>query len=305
MISIIIPIYNTSEYLEECIKSIINQTYKDFEIILINDGSTDNSLSICQYYESHDNRIRLLNQKNSGVSKTRNHGLNYVQGEWVLFVDSDDYILPNALETMFNLAQQNMSDIILCNAYKLCNGKYQSLFKLSNETKPIKVVDIKHFALWGYLFKVKIIKNNNIKFIDNLAYSEDLLFITNIIPFCKNITYCNSHVYVYRVNPTSACNSINSKKIYHQIYAANQLISLTKEYYEDKQDSNYLIHKISELIKCGIYAYWEQSPNNRHIKSLYTMYKKNIGTSTILKIKFYKYYIYTYLIYIKNKFKIL
>ena len=97
MISIIIPVYNSDSYLDECIKSVLCQTYKDFELLLIDDGSTDKSLERLRRWESKDDRINLIVQENSGASSARNHGLNEAKGEWVVFIDSDDIVSPNYL----------------------------------------------------------------------------------------------------------------------------------------------------------------------------------------------------------------
>ena len=96
-ISIIIPIFNASQYLRECIESVLSQSFRDFELILINDGSTDDSLTICKNYEKLDARITVISEANGGVSKARNRGLNVVKGKWIVFVDADDYFLDDAL----------------------------------------------------------------------------------------------------------------------------------------------------------------------------------------------------------------
>ena len=117
-ISVIIPVYNVENYLSECLDSIINQSLNDIEIICINDGSTDNSLKILQDYEKRDNRIRVINQKNSGLGATRNVGLSLSEGKYVYFMDSDDYLELSTLEELYHLAETNSLDIVL---FKLIN----------------------------------------------------------------------------------------------------------------------------------------------------------------------------------------
>ena len=112
-ISVVIPVYNTQNYLNECIDSVLNQSFKDFEIICINDGSTDNSLSILSDYEVSDERIKVISQQNRGLGASRNEGLKLAQGEYVLFLDSDDYLTPDALEKLYNQAYANDLDLIL------------------------------------------------------------------------------------------------------------------------------------------------------------------------------------------------
>ena len=123
MISIIVPIYNASQYLRECIESILSQSFRDFELILINDGSTDESLSICKSYERQDDRITVISGANGGVSKARNRGLDAAKGEWITFADADDYFLDDALSTLYERAMQTGTDLVLANAMKLKNGK--------------------------------------------------------------------------------------------------------------------------------------------------------------------------------------
>ncbi len=113
-ISIVVPIYNAEKYLDRCIQSILNQSYKDLEIILIDDGSTDSSNKICNNYQKRDNRIKFISQKNEGVSAARNRGISEATGEFIGFVDSDDYIQPNMYETLYGLINKYNCDISIC-----------------------------------------------------------------------------------------------------------------------------------------------------------------------------------------------
>ena len=114
LISIIVAIYNVDQYLEQCIDSIINQSYKNLEIILVNDGSTDNSKNICDYYSEIDKRIKVVHKKNGGVSSARNTGIDIATGDYIAFVDSDDYLELNMYETMINNLEQNQCDMGVC-----------------------------------------------------------------------------------------------------------------------------------------------------------------------------------------------
>lgn len=113
-ISIVVPIYNAEKYLERCIQSILVQTYSDFEVLLINDGSKDNSIKICQQYEKKDNRIKVIDKKNEGVSQTRNQGIKIARGKYIQFIDSDDFIEPNMLEEMLEKAEKEEVDVCIC-----------------------------------------------------------------------------------------------------------------------------------------------------------------------------------------------
>ena len=114
VISIIVPVYNVEKYLDRCIQSILVQSFKKFELVLINDGSTDNSLKICQKYREEDNRIVLISQPNKGLSAARNTGLENIHGEYVCFIDSDDFVEKNYLRSLYNNLEKNKADISIC-----------------------------------------------------------------------------------------------------------------------------------------------------------------------------------------------
>ena len=126
IISIIVPIYNVGKYLPKCIESILNQTFKNFELILVNDGSTDNSGVVCDDYEKKDTRIKIIHKSNGGVSSARNAGLYVAKGEYIGFVDPDDYIDKNMYEKLYRLCIDNNSDIAICRFNREINGKIQN-----------------------------------------------------------------------------------------------------------------------------------------------------------------------------------
>lgn len=176
-VSVIVPLYNAAQYLHQCIKSILSQSFKDFELILIDDGSTDDSLKICKSYEQSDNRIIVISETNGGVSKARNRGLNVAKGKWIAFVDADDYFLDDALSVLYDRAIQTGADLVLANALKLKNGKLNELHKLKDGVLSNVIMSVNHLALWGYLFNADIIRKYRLRFIEGLAYSEDRIFI--------------------------------------------------------------------------------------------------------------------------------
>lgn len=139
MISVIIPVYNVKEFLNECVDSIINQTYTDLEIILIDDGSTDGCGEICDNYAQKDKRIRVIHQKNQGLSAARNTGLEHMQGDYLTFLDSDDYLMPSTLEHMLSLAKKHEADMVACPFWRL--EEDGSLFPLDNH-KPINGTEV-------------------------------------------------------------------------------------------------------------------------------------------------------------------
>lgn len=290
MISIIVPVYNASQYLRECIVSILSQSFRDFELILVNDGSTDDSLSICKSYERQDNRITVISGANGGVSKARNRGLDAAKGEWVTFADADDYFLDDALSILYERAMQTGTDLVLANALKLKNGKLNELHCLKNEVLPNAIMSIKHFALWGYLFNADIIRKNRLRFIDGLAYSEDRIFIYQIARYCKTIAFCNKPVYVYRINETSACSSQDGvRKACHHLDAAYHLSQFAQTYRkDDKEVYNYLYRQSGHLIHLGLYLFVATGFSREKLAKIKERYNQWFGNGIKEALYFYR-----------------
>lgn len=167
LISIIVPIYNVEKYLQKCIQSIINQTYKNIEIILVDDGSKDNSGKICDEFKQIDNRIKVIHKENGGLSDARNAGLKIAKGEYIGFVDSDDYIAQDMFETLYKLAKENNADISIVSFYEIYNGKVIGVrdFKSLEEMDKIEAMKellidtkIQSYA-WNKLFKKELFEN--------------------------------------------------------------------------------------------------------------------------------------------------
>lgn len=277
-ISIIIPIYNASLYLRECLDSVLAQTFSDYEIILVNDGSTDDSLKICEEYASKYDKIIVLTGENAGVSAARNKGLDVATGEWVVFADADDVMLPEALDTLYGRAVTTGANLILGNAVKLINDKISSpLHNLKKETLPNIIHGIKHFALWGYLIRREIIEDYKLRFIEGLAYSEDRLFIYQLACHCKTITYTDKSVYVYRINPTSACSNTNGlRKAKHQFIAASHLHKMAQSFKQtDRSVYKLLKNESLHTADLGIYQFLQVGSGMsvlRDLKSIYRQY---------------------------------
>lgn len=289
-ISIIIPIYNAASYLRECLDSVLMQSFTDFELILVNDGSIDNSLRICKEYSQKDNRIRVIDGPNCGVSAARNKGLQIASGSWITFVDADDYFLNNALSILYQRAIQTGTDLVLANALKLKNGKFSELHCLKNEVLPNAIISIKHFALWGYLFNADIIRKYRLRFIDGLAYSEDRIFIYQMAQYCKTIAFCNKPIYVYRVNATSACSSQNGvRKACHHLDAAFHLDQFARNYPKnEKAVYNYLHRQSVHLIYLGMYLFVETGFTLEKLIKIKERYNQWFGNSIKTSIYFYR-----------------
>ena len=162
LISVIVPIYNSEKYLPKCIESILSQTYKNLELILINDGSTDNSLNICNYYKSLDNRIIVIDKPNEGVSATRNLGIKIAKGDYLGFVDSDDYIEDNMYEVLLTQIETDKSQICVMTSYtvnslKKCPSLYKKGIISGNEALK-QLLMLRFPSLWAYLYSKDVIK---------------------------------------------------------------------------------------------------------------------------------------------------
>lgn len=200
-LSIIIPVYNAEAHIRQCLDSILAQKFKDYELLLINDGSTDNSGNICNEYAEKDNRVKVYHQKNFGVSTARNKGLENSNGEWITFVDSDDYI---GVDYFVDIEKHENADWILLNIEREINNQLDLFLNFDNSYIPVNSF-IDTYSLypdfpspWGRFFKSQIIKRNNIRFNNELKFGEDAVFNLNYLQFCKIIYTSNSSSYVYR-----------------------------------------------------------------------------------------------------------
>ena len=176
-VSLVVPIYNSSMYLNKCIDSLVNQTLKDIEIILINDGSTDKSEKVIKEYK--DKRIKYISKKNAGIGKTRNRGIKEATGEYIAFVDSDDYLNEHFCEYMYKKAHADNCDLVICNFFEDRGNLYGIKFKDFKDTSlkdnPSLINNI-NLGPCNKLYSLKLLKNNDIYFEENLKY-EDAPFV--------------------------------------------------------------------------------------------------------------------------------
>lgn len=211
LISIIVPVYNSEKRLKKCLDSIINQTYKNLEIILVNDGSRDASLSICKNYKNIDNRIIVIDTQNKGVSSARNTGLEYASGDYIGFVDSDDTIHPKLYQTMFNYIKKDKAELCVLGSYVINTKGLNSDLEgnIINNIEGLKKLCLLQFptSVWAYLYSEKIIRNSF--FNTNIHFFEDFLFNYSAIQNSNEISICFEGTYNYEINE----NSVNSQEI--------------------------------------------------------------------------------------------
>lgn len=223
-VSIVMPVYNVEKYLRECLESITSQTLKDFEVICINDGSTDNSLAILQEYANKDPRFKIISQQNQGQGVARNKGVDLITGEYIQFIDPDDWVETNMLETLYNFASKHSSNVVKFN-YSIYND-YSGKLKRYDFVKQIKEDfnydlnqktnyswrELKNGCLtklglhvWSYFYNADFIKRNNIRFAPN-KHGEDHLFADGAILFADKVDFFNEYLYFYRNRIGSAVN---------------------------------------------------------------------------------------------------
>ena len=214
MISVIVPVYNVQAYLERCLNSILSQTYPDFEVICIDDGSTDASGKICDIYQERDHRIRVYHIENHGVSYARNHGLSVMRGDWFCFVDSDDWIEPDYIGRMYELAKEKQCEVAACGidiTYRY--GKEPKIideeiftFETSKECIQNFICsgNSMHGFVWNKLFSVS--KFGEIRFDETVKVNEDCLYIYEIMSICNCACLTTLPLYHWYIRKDSACH---------------------------------------------------------------------------------------------------
>lgn len=198
-ISIIVPVYNAQKYLKKCIDSIINQTYKNIEILLINDGSKDNSLKICKEYEKKDSRIIVIDKQNKGVSNTRNVGIKKSTGDYIVFIDSDDWLELDAIETMYNIIKDKNLDMVRFN-YQINGIPQNSYTNVEDFEKNILNGNIPAYV-WIFIFKKQFIKN--ILFKEDISMMEDTTFIVELLEKKPKLLLSDKVIYNYYLSENS------------------------------------------------------------------------------------------------------
>ena len=269
-ISVIVPVFNSEKYIGRCLKSICENSYKELEIIVIDDGSSDKSGTICNDYAQSDDRIRVIHQKNQGVSKSRNYGIRLATGDYVAFVDSDDMLPKDFYDSLVLGIEEGIFDLCICSISYVYENNIQNIeldnFNIhidngSSQQKKMWYKLNKAFLLYGpcnKLYKADIIRNNNITFPVDTSYGEDLLFNMEYLNYCKNIKYLrypcyfyyknneNSLSYIYRenrfINGLRLNKSINIFSNTHNLNS-NQLskyiLELAENEYKEKVEEKY------------------------------------------------------------------
>lgn len=227
MISIIVPVYNAQAYIDPCIESVLSQSFQDFELILVDDGSTDDSLKKCRRWET-DPRVRITSTENHGVSHARNLGLQQASGSWILFLDSDDYLLAGCLEHLTAMVSPD-TRLVIGNytdaAAEAASPLHQSVSADAVRTMTLDPINhrlmpdfygVKPMSLcacWGKLYHSDVIRENALRFHEDLRLSEDTLFNLDYLACIDHAVVTNLPVIYYRYNPVSATKVFNPKQL--------------------------------------------------------------------------------------------
>ena len=304
LVSIIIPVYNVEKFLYKCIKSVQNQTYRNIEIILVNDGSTDNSLEICKKFMKNDNRITLIDKENGGLSSARNSALDIINGEWIMFVDSDDYIECNMIENLVEAANLSNSDLTLC-GYIMVKENEECIRKYIPEKKEmlsgIEALKrhyfhpglINYVSAWGKLYKRDIW--------DELRFKKGLLWEDyDLMPYiylkCKSVLTLPQNGYYYRQNKASITHNIdkNLEKFYDDgLMIVQQHIELYSDLELSELRNAAICILLNKIVGCGFRKNIPIIYENKSEKLFRKYYKivcKNIkwfGLKRFLKYLFY------------------
>lgn len=296
-VSVIIPAYNVEKYIYKCVESVINQTLEDIEIVIVNDGSTDNTLTLINEISKRDNRIKVISQSNKGLSEARNAGLKYVSSKYVIFLDSDDWIDSNMLEIMYNKAEINKCDIIQCNYITDYNGYRENI---KQNIEPNIIIDENNKRIlkekiisgnivtysWDKMYRLEFLNKHNIKF-KPIPRFEDWYFIVEAITKCNRFMFIPNHLYYYRIVSGSLSKKYCDNYEELIINLQSTKLNYMKEWNMNGVSDNkkFIISLGNDILKLVNYIFDENNNQNsiRKYKRLKYIYKNNLVKRTFNK----------------------
>lgn len=225
-ISVIIPVYNARQYLDGCVVSVLGQTFANFELLLIDDGSTDGSGQLCDNYAGQDARVRVFHKKNAGVSSSRNLGLSMAKGEWISFVDADDKLADNFYESLYATAQKSEADVVLCDFFLDYGGntiKYTAAPSVADgKIEYVRAYMTKAWTvIWNMIAKKELYHANGLNFPENISFAEDYMVAVKLFLYATGIQKVDEALYYYnRANSSSALRNM-SKSSYKDLLTAD------------------------------------------------------------------------------------
>lgn len=272
-LSIIVPVYNVAEYLERCLNSLINQTLNEIEIICVNDGSTDNSLCILEKFAGLDKRIKIINQKNKGLSGARNTGIKLVQGEYFGFLDSDDWVDLDYFEKLYKRAKNCDADISLGDFIRKGKFKHKIRLKLNKEEEFVGDNEkfygsqFYHFpCVWNKIYKTS--KFNDLRFIEGIYFEDGPYTIQALHRANKVVTCCNTYLY-YFVNPNSIVKTLNKKKEQDMYNSSKFILNYIKDNMQIQDKRIYYETFAQKLWRIKLYSTVENLYYKKHYIHLF------------------------------------
>ncbi len=295
LLTIIIPIYNAAQHLEECLESVCAQTYRHLQIILVDNNSTDKSAEICKRFAKQDSRILYLFEEQKGVSFARNKGLSHTMGQYICFVDADDLLPPDALEK--RMALRNEADLIVTGYVQFCEleadlitGFHASDTRCSNRDMIRYTLQNAAFGyqgyLWNKLFRANIIQKHQIRFQTGIYYNEDRLFLIAYLRYAKNAYITEAITYQYRMNETGAMSKLvhlsegDIPRVMTEIYAFQAIKEMLQED-GDTENYGFSCKKMMEKSVC-LYRCLPKSDKKYH-KELYKIAWENYRNALKLR----------------------
>lgn len=239
LVSIIVPAYNTEKYIEKCLFSLQKQTYENCEILILNDGSEDTTAIIANRFQKKDSRFHVISKKNSGVSDTRNLGIEIAQGKYVIFVDSDDYVTDDYVQTLVETLEKTDVQLVCANFFLVVNEKVKGNTQLKNDVEILKASEaIDMMAdrdkyqgyLWNKIFKKEVLDNKNIRFDKTIKIWEDMLFCLKYMNHIDKVAYVKKSIYYYNVRENSAMTNKKIWNEYTQLKAIDEMWNLVQPY---------------------------------------------------------------------------
>ncbi|MPM21155.1 hypothetical protein SDC9_67598 [bioreactor metagenome] len=255
IISIIVPVYKVEAYIGKCLISIKKQTLSNFEAILVDDGSPDNCGKICDKFVARDARFRVIHQENGGISNARNNALAIARGEYIAFVDPDDYIASDMYEKLYNEIVRTEADIVICDYFRVEQGKpvphtsfEKNIVLTSKETLRLLADDSLTSYMWCKLYKKELFKE--VRFIEGYSF-EDLAILHELVHNAKRISYLRECLYYYFINPKGMVANLTAKNEYDHFIAWYRRLIFLREHYPEYVELTY-----NSFINCGARAYW-------------------------------------------------
>ncbi|MER2105656.1 MAG: glycosyltransferase [Solibacillus sp.] len=306
LISIIVPIYNMEGYVDKCLDTLVKQSYQNVEIILINDGSKDSSLAICEAYKTKDSRIILIDKENEGVSKARNVGLEKATGKYVCFVDPDDYVEENFISILHQVMIENPSDIVCCCAQILYKDKMfknsfynkhagKSTLIIPNERLITQLLSNKFYkdadnyidigVPWGKLYRMDFLNKHNLRFNNDLRRMQDNVFNLYAMEYANKIVYIDEPLYIYNFGNFSNISRRyvpDGDSLYINIL--EELDTLSEKFYWNESKTKFNAMNIRKLEILGMLSYQKLF----HVENKLSFWKQVDTIKSVIHSSYYK-----------------